>query len=58
MTNRFSAAPARVRFQGTDLPQLSQSGFEAAASGWHHDAASGFLQVKVQHAGGTGQLDF
>ena len=55
---RRVAVPARVQLQGVDLPQLSQSALDAAGSGWHHDAASGFLHVKLQHAGGLNDITF
>ena len=55
---RLGAAPARVRLQGVDLPRLSQSALDAAPSGWRHDAASGFLHIKLQHPGGVSGISF
>ena len=55
---QLGAALARVRLQGVGLPRLSQSALDAAPSGWRHDAASGFLHIKLQHPGGVSGISF
>jgi alpha-glucosidase (family GH31 glycosyl hydrolase) len=54
----LGSAPGRVRLQATDLPQLSQSGLDAASVGWRYDAASRFLHVKLRHSGGINEITF
>jgi hypothetical protein len=55
---RLISTPARVSLQGTKVPAVSQSDFETAPLGWRHDVAEGFLEIKLQHFGGTNEISF
>ena len=55
---RLISTPAKVSLQGTKVPEVSQSDFETAPLGWRHDAAEGFLEIKLQHFGGTNEISF
>jgi alpha-D-xyloside xylohydrolase len=55
----FGPEPAAVTRDGLPLDKVSTAAeFDAAPSGWRHDAAAGFLHIKFQHTGGTVQVAF
>ena len=55
----FGAQSFGVERDGVALPHIIDARqFASATLGWRYDATSDFLQVKLQHAGGTSQIKF
>jgi len=54
-----NTSPAGVERNGLRLPHLlTQNDFNAATTGWFYDAATKFLNVKIQHTGGNATISF
>ena len=50
--------PATVLLNGTALPQLAPGPGPASPTGWRFDPAAGFIEIAIEHPGGTSTVEY
>ena len=50
--------PATVLLNGTAMPPQESSPGPASHIGWRYDPAAGFIEVAIEHPGGTSTVEY